>query len=161
MGSHETILRRPLRDGQVSVASHLCALAAVSSPCPSKPATYSQVAGRMLSFVVPTFNEPEDSLRSSLRALVETQLPHVRFEVLVVDDSAPDHEPRVQAAVNDIAARLGRDGSMRMLRGPRRGKGAAIRAGALESTGEIVFLLDADIPVPLHHVPQFAALLAD
>ena len=115
----------------------------------------------MLTFVVPTFNEPENILTASLRAIIDARRPATPFEILVVDDSTPDHEGQVKAAVAHIAVQLGTDGSIQLLHGPGRGKGAAVRQGALVSRGDIVFLVDADIPVPLHHIAQFAALLTD
>jgi hypothetical protein len=44
---------------------------------------------------------------------------------------------------------------VRFLRGPGRGKGAAVRLGARTSTGDVVFTLDADLPVPLTCIEAF------
>jgi hypothetical protein len=48
---------------------------------------------------------------------------------------------------------------VRVLEGPHAGKGAAVRRGVLESRGDIVFTMDADLPVPLEHVGQFIRFL--
>jgi glycosyl transferase family 2 len=112
-----------------------------------------------LTFLVPTYNESEGPLLQSLRALVSAQPALQGFEILLIDDSKPEHERQVQAVVDRVRAELPGGGSIAMLRGPRLGKGAAVRLGASTSTGDIVFIVDADIPVPLHHMRPFVDIL--
>ena len=129
---------------------------------PDLPAPYSDDESQLqptLTFLVPTYNESEGPLLQSLQALVRARPSLQAFEILVVDDSNPEHEKQVQAAVDRVRTELPEGGSIAMLRGPRLGKGAAVRMGALASTGDIVFIVDADIPVPLHHTGHFVDLL--
>jgi glycosyltransferase involved in cell wall biosynthesis len=114
-----------------------------------------------LTFLVPTYNESECPLFQSLTALVRAQSPPHAFEILVIDDSSSEHERQVQAAIERVRAELPGAATIRMLRGPRVGKGAAVRLGALTSTGDVVFIVDADIPISLQHVKQFVDLLAN
>lgn len=112
-----------------------------------------------LTFIVPTYNESEGPLHRSLTALVRAQAPGQAFEILVIDDSVPAHERQVHAAVEHVRAELPSGGTIRMLRGPRIGKGAAVRLGARTSRGDVVFIVDADIPIALDYVTQFVELL--
>jgi glycosyltransferase involved in cell wall biosynthesis len=76
-------------------------------------------------------------------------------ETIVVDDGSTDDT----AAVAE-ASLQGRQGSVMRL-GENRGKGAAVRAGVLASTGDAVLYMDADLATDLEALPEFLAALAD
>jgi dolichyl-phosphate beta-glucosyltransferase len=106
-----------------------------------------------LSVVVPAYNEElrlPDTLASIL-AYLDRQ-PY-RSEVIVADDGSADGT----AALVDRAA-SGRD-NLRLLRLDHRGKGFAVRAGALAATGENVLLCDADLAVPIEEWPRLRGFL--
>lgn len=97
----------------------------------------------LLSVVVPAYNEAQrlpDSLRQIL-AYLDTQ-PY-RSEVIVADDGSTD---TTASLVEQLAAE---HANLRLLRLDHRGKGFAVRAGALAARGEYVLLCDADLAVPI------------
>jgi dolichyl-phosphate beta-glucosyltransferase len=97
----------------------------------------------LLSVVVPAYNE-EPRLPDSLRqimAYLDTQ-PY-RSELIVADDGSTD-------ATAALAEQLSAGHpSLHLLRLDHRGKGFAVRAGALAARGEYVLLCDADLAVPI------------
>jgi dolichyl-phosphate beta-glucosyltransferase len=114
------------------------------------------VTATLVSIVVPTFHE--DGLAASLDALADhlRSIPQYQFEILVVDDSGAAHKSAIDSWIRERA----RDGvAARRIDGKRRGKGDAVRVGALAANGELVLTMDADLPVPLSHVEEFVELL--
>ncbi|GAB4192583.1 MAG: hypothetical protein OHK0022_06830 [Roseiflexaceae bacterium] len=97
----------------------------------------------LLSLVIPAYNE-ERRLPTTLRAVLD-YLGHQNypFEVLIADDGSTD---RTAELVEQIAAE---HSGVRLLRLDHRGKGFAVRAGALAATGQYVLLCDADLAVPI------------
>jgi dolichyl-phosphate beta-glucosyltransferase len=103
-----------------------------------------------LSVVVPAYNEERrlpDTLEQIL-AYLDRQA--YRFELIVADDGSAD---RTAVLVEALAARRPNadDGNsgLRLLRLDHRGKGFAVRAGALSAHGEYVLLCDADLATPI------------
>jgi dolichyl-phosphate beta-glucosyltransferase len=70
-------------------------------------------------------------------------------EVLVVDNASTD---RTSAIVRDTARN---HPSLRLLAQPVRGKGAAVRMGMLECTGQYRFICDADLAMPIEQLARF------
>lgn len=92
---------------------------------------------RTLTIVMPVYNEAA-TLRASVDRLLKTELP-VATEILLVDDGSTD-------GGMDSVADLEADGRIRVIRHPRnRGKGASIRTGIDEATGDALTILDADL----------------
>jgi dolichyl-phosphate beta-glucosyltransferase len=111
-----------------------------------------------LSFVVPTFRETEAGLGRSLDMLLAflSAQDRGRAEILVVDDSDEPLQQRLREMVERRRSGLSSRIELRpLMPGPRRGKGAAVRVAALASRGDIVFVIDADLPVPLPFVDVF------
>jgi glycosyltransferase involved in cell wall biosynthesis len=106
-----------------------------------------------LSVVVPAYNE-EQRLPDSLRQIMAYlgQQPY-RSEVIVADDGSTD---ATVALVEQLAARRP---ELRLLRLDHRGKGFAVRAGALTARGEYVLLCDADLAVPIEEWEQLLRAL--
>jgi dolichyl-phosphate beta-glucosyltransferase len=100
-----------------------------------------------LSVVIPAYNE-EARLSTTLPAVLDYLEQQRRsFEVLVVDDGSTDRTAEVAAS---FAAR-----GVRTLRQPaNRGKGAALRAGVLATSGDRVLLTDADLSTPIAEVER-------
>ncbi|MBC8076767.1 MAG: glycosyltransferase family 2 protein [Chloroflexales bacterium] len=115
-----------------------------------QPSAFSlQPLGRpRLSVVIPAYNE-HNRLPRTLSAIASylDQYPG-SAEIIVADDGSTDDTA-------DIAERLG----ARVLRCDHRGKGFAIRAGALAAHGDYVLLCDADLAVPIEEWPKLAAKL--
>ncbi len=108
----------------------------------------------LVSFIIPTYNE--DEIEASLERLSQHLLgiESKRFEIILVDDSGDEAWQKLQGIVKRT---IGQDPrvDVRLLQGPKLGKGAAVRAGARESQGDIVFTIDADLPVPLEYIDEF------
>ena len=71
------------------------------------------------------------------------------------DDTADLVEARPEAAGSIPGVRL------HVLRVPHGGKGAAVRAGMLAATGDLVVFADADMATPPDQIPLLVAALAD
>lgn len=102
-----------------------------------------------LSIVIPAYNE-ERRLPGTLAAIATYLAAQLfRSEVIVVDDGSSD-------ATAAVAARPG----VQLLRCEHRGKGFAVRAGALAARGSYVLLCDADLAVPIEEWAQFESSFA-
>ena len=87
-------------------------------------------------------------------------LPH-DVDVLVVDDGSTDDTARIVEARLEAAVG-GSDGTtLRVIRVPHGGKGAAVRAGMLAATGDLIVFADADMATPPDQLPLLVAALAD
>jgi dolichyl-phosphate beta-glucosyltransferase len=115
-------------------------------------------AARLVSLVIPTLRE--DEIAATLTTLAErmVELRGYDFEILLVDDSAEPYKRLMDEATLAFNARFGPRLGARRVDGPRNGKGAAMRVGSLASKGDIVFWMDADLPVPLENLARFLRL---
>jgi dolichyl-phosphate beta-glucosyltransferase len=128
-----------------------------------------------LAIVLPAYNEAErigpalDELFGYLHRRGEMardgapgagRLPG-SIEVLVVDDGSTD------ATVALIEARPEANGAapdgttLRLMRVAHGGKGAAVRAGMLDATADLIVFADADMATPPDQLPLVVAALAD
>jgi glycosyltransferase involved in cell wall biosynthesis len=102
-----------------------------------------------LSLVIPAFNE-ERRLPETLRQVRDFAAAQSRpLEVLLVDNASHDRTADLARAA---AAEMP---YLRLLNEPLRGKGAAVRTGALAAAGDYVFFADADLSMSLEEVPRF------
>lgn len=103
----------------------------------------TQESQPLLSIVIPAYNE-QLRLPGTLQA-VRDYVTRVRLdaEVLVADDGSSDTTAQI---VRDMAAQWAQ---LRLLSLDHRGKGFAVRAGALAARGQYVLLCDADLAVPI------------
>jgi glycosyltransferase involved in cell wall biosynthesis len=91
----------------------------------------------LLSVLVPVYNE-RATLRTAIERLRKADLP-IPVEIVVIDDGSTD------GAVETIADLLGTN-HIRVARHRRNyGKGAAIRTGLHQATGDLTAVLDADL----------------
>jgi dolichyl-phosphate beta-glucosyltransferase len=79
-----------------------------------------------------------------------------QIDVLVVDDGSTDATASLVLARPEAQA-----GEVRLLRVPHGGKGAAVRAGMLAATGELVVFADADMATPPDEIPLLVDALDD
>ncbi len=110
----------------------------------------------LASIVIPTLKE---DLTEPLAALSGHLggIPEWTFEILVADDSPDDVRERGREALR--LARPPPNVRVRLVEGPRRGKGAAVRKGIAASTGDVVFLIDVDLPAPIDCIDTFLRIL--
>ena len=103
-----------------------------------------------LSVVIPAYNESHriEATLSAVQHYLEGRA--YSYEVIVVDDgSRDDTVARVQALAAHWPA-------LRVVRLPsNQGKGAAVRTGCLEATGERVLFMDADHSTRIEQIEDF------
>jgi SAM-dependent methyltransferase len=110
-------------------------------PLPKPPAAYS------CSVVVPCKNESDNI------PTIPPRIPKMgRFtELIFVDDCSAD---ATAARAREAATRYP-ELRIKLVAGPGRGKGAAVRAGLAEATGDVLMILDADLAVMPEELPAF------
>ena len=108
-----------------------------------------------LSVVIPAYNE-EGRLPGTLaHVLAYLEGQGLTFEILAVDDGSTD---RTVEVVKQLA---GRDERIRVIREGHRGKGAAVRAGALAAAGQRIVFCDADLSNPVEELTRLPARLVE
>ncbi len=107
-----------------------------------------------VSVVVPAYNEVQRILPSLERIFAYMDQYHADYEVVLVDDGSTDG---TSAAVQQrFAARP----QLRALAyGGNRGKGYAVRFGALHAGGDVVLFSDADLSTPIEEMEKMLALI--
>jgi dolichyl-phosphate beta-glucosyltransferase len=81
------------------------------------------------------------------------------IDVIVVDDGSTDATAQIVASRPEAAP--GSTTRLRLLKRPHEGKGAAVRAGMLEATGDLVCFADADLATPPDQLPLLTEALLD
>jgi dolichyl-phosphate beta-glucosyltransferase len=108
-----------------------------------------------LSIVIPAYNE-EVRLPASLGALaayLNGRGASITADVIVVDDGSSD---ATAERARDAGRRYGLDVSVIPLPG-NRGKGFAVRAGALAARGDVILVSDADFSTPVYEWEKLRA----
>jgi glycosyltransferase involved in cell wall biosynthesis len=103
---------------------------------------------RKLSVIVPVYNE-RNTVAEIVRQMRAVDLPLER-EIVIVDDGSID-------GTRDILEQLA-DSTVRVILHPtNRGKGAAIRTGLAQVSGELVLIQDADLEYDPEDWPKLLA----
>jgi glycosyltransferase involved in cell wall biosynthesis len=107
----------------------------------------------LVSIVVPAFEEAK-TIEDVLRRVCAVPM---RLEVIVVDDGSRDGTPEI------VERLVGELEGVRLVRRPvNAGKGAAVRDGIAQTTGDLVVIQDADLEYDPKDLPTLLApLLAD
>jgi dolichyl-phosphate beta-glucosyltransferase len=111
---------------------------------------------RLVSFIVPAFDE-ERRLGASLdRLIVYLAAQDYKSEIIIVDDGSSDATASIaerarERAEDTVPERV----TLRILKHERnRGKGAAVRTGMLAAQGDIAMYMDADLATPPEEIPK-------
>jgi glycosyltransferase involved in cell wall biosynthesis len=108
-----------------------------------------QLTDPLLSVVMPVYNE-RTTIEEIIRRVLAVPL---RIELIVVDDGSKD-------GTRDILPELARQLNFTLILQPRNaGKGAALRRGFQEVTGDLVVIQDADLEYSPEEFPQLIELI--
>jgi len=112
-----------------------------------------------LSVVIPVFNEEKRLGRTLEEAFRYLKARKIHAEILVVDDGSKDGTIEL---VKKFQRRNSRSLVLRILQqSVNRGKGAAVRAGALAAKGKTILYMDADNATPLPEFDHFRTALQE
>jgi glycosyltransferase involved in cell wall biosynthesis len=108
-----------------------------------------QLADPLLSVVMPVYNE-----RATIEEIIRRVLAvPLRIELIVVDDGSKD-------GTREILQELEKDGRFKLILQPgNAGKGAALRRGFQDVTGDLVVIQDADLEYSPEEFPQLIELI--
>src|SRR5688572_25039280 len=110
-----------------------------------------QLADPLLSVVMPCYNE-RPTIEEMIRRVLAVPL---RIELIVVDDGSKD-------GTREILARLAEELEFKLFfQTQNGGKGAALRRGFQEVTGDIVVIQDADLEYSPEEFPQLIELICE
>jgi dolichol-phosphate mannosyltransferase len=131
-------------------------LAVDPDTAPTSPTSPTSPRPRLISIVVPVFNEKE-SLAILHQEIKESATKHgLQVEIVFVDDGSRDGSWDI---IRELAAK---DAQVRGIRFRTNfGKAAALSAGFKEVRGPICMTMDADLQDDPHEIPRFVKAIDD
>ncbi len=100
----------------------------------------------LVSIVMAARNE-EQNIRACVESLIQNQYPKEKLEIIVVNDSSTDATPRIMHELSEKYSNVKAVNAKQSI-DRLRGKANAIAQGIDISSGEIIFMTDADCVVP-------------
>src|SRR4030042_6706485 len=100
-----------------------------------------------LSIIIPVYNE-EKTILEILKRLVNEKIPEVIKEIIIVDDGSTDSS---KSKIQNLKLK----GIKKIFHHKNMGKGAAVKTGIKNSTGDYIIIQDAD----LEYHPKFIKFL--
>lgn len=101
------------------------------------------------SVVIPAYNEENRLPKTLLSVLEYFQVKNAAFEILVVDDGSKDRTAQIVRQFERLSPQV------RLLICPRnRGKGYAVRLGAMNARGALILVNDADGATPIEELDR-------
>ena len=107
---------------------------------------------RSLSVIVPVYNE-RNTVAEIVRRMRSVELPLER-EIVIVDDGSTDGTRQVLSQLADSTVHV-------VLHDRNQGKGAAVRTGLAQVTGDLVLIQDADLEYDPDDWPKLLAPIAE
>lgn len=113
------------------------------------------MTGLDLSIIIPAYNEEALIVNTleSLRSYMVARTEH--YEIVVVDDGSHD---KTVDFIQDWQKNSGTDLQL-LVNQKNMGKGFSIRRGVMESRGQYVIFIDADLPYELYAIDDFLTAL--
>jgi hypothetical protein len=109
-------------------------------------------ARRLLSVIFPVYNEAK-TVETSLRRVLEKEIPGVDLEIVIVESNSTDGSRRIVEKYRD-------EPRVRLVLEERpRGKGFAVRTGLRHARGEVVLFQDADLEYDVDDYDELVAPL--
>ena len=108
-----------------------------------------------LSVIIPAFNEAARIIPTLESVVNYLNNQTLTWEILVVDDGSTDNTVPLAKSWSSFDTRI------QIRTSPHHGKGWAVRHGMLNARGEIRFMCDADLAMPIKHLDQFLVQMFD
>lgn len=117
-----------------------------------RPSAHGEI---QLSIVIPAYNEQARLPRTVLETIRWCTCRTITFELIIVDDGSRDETLALARRFEESDSRV------RAMACAHMGKGAAVRAGALNAKGRFVLFMDADGATPLNELPKLLEAIED